>query len=514
MSCPVNKIDSNNTGLRIAEEACLKRLPSVGVDGRDPVWLPLEPNGYNDFGGQITNVARNPINPSRQRKKGSVTDLEASGGFTQDLTFDNTTRLLQGYIFADARHKPTTAPINGSASVTLSSVVAADNSYEAASGLANFLPGHLVLAAGFSNTANNGIKQVVSSLATEVVVSTTLVNETPSAAAKLSVVGYRFPISDAAIVMNGSLTRLTSVDANLDDLGLIPGEWIFLGGDTSLSRFANNRGFARVSVVTPGYIEFDKVDWSPVAESAGTFSIEIYFGTVIKNESDPLLIKRRSYQLERTLGQDADGTMSEYLIGAIPSELTINVPQAEKVTVDMMFMACDHTTRTGLEGVLGGARPSLVSEEAFNTSSDFSRIKLAVVSETDSNITPLFAFGTDLTIQLNNNVSANKALGVLGAFDMTAGTFEVGGSLTAYFADVNAVRAVRTNEDITLDVIMVRDNTGLLFDIPLLTLGNGRLNVEQDQPITLPLDTAAAESRFGHTLLVQSFPYLPSLAAA
>jgi len=49
----------------------------------------------------------------------------------------------------------------------------------------------------------------------------------------------------------------------------------------------------------------------------------------------------------------------------------------------------------------------------------------------------------------------------------------------------------------------------ILFDIPLLSLGDGRLSVEQDQPITLPLELMAAESSFGHTLLFQYFPYLP-----
>jgi hypothetical protein len=53
-----------------------------------------------------------------------------------------------------------------------------------------------------------------------------------------------------------------------------------------------------------------------------------------------------------------------------------------------------------------------------------------------------------------------------------------------------------------------------LFDIPLLTLGNGRLNVEQDKSIMLPLDTTAAQGKFGTTLMFQSFAYLPSSAAA
>src|SRR3546814_7132225 len=87
--CPKYKIDSNATGLRYAEEVCLKQLPTLAADGADPVWVALEPNTYSDFGGQVTTVARNPINQSRQRRKGVVTDLEASGGFQQDLTFFN-----------------------------------------------------------------------------------------------------------------------------------------------------------------------------------------------------------------------------------------------------------------------------------------------------------------------------------------------------------------------------------------------------------------------------------------
>jgi hypothetical protein len=72
------------------------------------------------------------------------------------------------------------------------------------------------------------------------------------------------------------------------------------------------------------------------------------------------------------------------------------------------------------------------------------------------------------------------------------------------------VQAVRNNEDVTIDIVMLKDNKGLLFDVPLLSLGDGRLGVEQDQAITLPLETNAAESKFQHTLLFMCFPYLPN----
>ncbi len=56
-----NKIDSNVTGLYIAEEEELKVLPDT------PVWYEQEPNSYSDLGGELTNTARSPITSSRQK---------------------------------------------------------------------------------------------------------------------------------------------------------------------------------------------------------------------------------------------------------------------------------------------------------------------------------------------------------------------------------------------------------------------------------------------------------------
>lgn len=581
--CPPKKIDSNATGARYAKERCLGELPPA------PVWHALEPNSYSDFGGQITTVARNPINQSRQRKKGVVTDLEASGGLNQDITLANTTDLLQGFLFADARERGTTASLV-EGDLALVSVVAADKEYTfrnahvaavavAAGGtgyrvgdvlsvtggtgvgraarayvagvnantgavtsvlvddngvygalpanpaattggfgvgatltltagvITGFAAGDLVLASGFGVASNNGLKTVVSMTGGLLEVAEVVVDEgAPPATAKLRTVAKRFDAAEMSIVMNGLLPRLTATTEDFLTMGFIPGEWVYLDG------LEDNVGFARIGAITADYLEFDKTDWTPVAEAGTGLTVTLYLGTIIRNEEDPALIKRTSYQLERTLGQDAAGTMSEYLIGAVANEFTLNVAQADKVTVDMTFMAIDHQQRDGTQGVKNGSRPALAVEDAFNTSSDFSRIKLSAVSDTNSDPVALFAFATDLTLTINNNVSANKAIGTLGAIDTSAGTFEVGGSITAYFSDINAVRAVRNNADITLDFIMVKNGAALLFDIPLLALGNGRLNVEQDQAVTLPLDTSAAESKFGNTLLVQVFPYLPTSA--
>lgn len=504
-----NKQDSNLTGLRFAEEASLKVLPG------SPVWYPLEPNSYSDFGGQIATVARNPINASRQRRKGVTTDLDASGGFNQDLTFNNTTRLLQGFFFADIEEKATNIHMNTTA-IPITGIVGSAKTYTAGSGMAGYLAGDLVLASGFSVAANNGLKHAgVPSTGTVLTVTETTTDEaSPPATGKVKRVGHELTTGGSAIVMNGTLVQLTDTTFDFTTLGLAAGEWVFVGGDATINAFANNApGFARVSRIIAGLLEFDKVGWTPVAESvtAGK-KIQIFFGDIIKNQPNPTNIKRRTYQLERQLGTDLVGTMSEYLVGAVANELKINISQADKVTIDLSFVAVDNEQRDGTTGLKSGTRPTLTPTDAYNTSSDFTRIKLATVS-TNASISPLFAFATDMNIDLKNNVTANKAVGVLGAFDTSAGTFEVDGSVTAYFADIAGVQAVRNNADITLDLALVKQNQGLLFDIPLLALGNGRLDVKQDQAITLPLDTNAAQSTFGWTLLFQSFEYLPAIAA-
>ena len=89
--------------------------------------------------------------------------------------------------------------------------------------------------------------------------------------------------------------------------------------------------------------------------------------------------------------------------------------------------------------------------------------------------------------------------------------------MEAYFADITAVSSIRNNDDITLDFAMVKGAAGLkagvLVDVPLITLGDGRLEVEQDEAITLPLEIpAGADVLFNHTLLMTFFDHLPDRA--
>lgn len=501
-----NKIDSNSTGLSIAYETQV-----IGVLPGTPIWYPLEPNTYSDFGPTIKTTPRNPITVTRQQKKGTTTDLDAAAGWNQDVTQNNMTRHLQSFFFAALREKPTTQPMNSAAIV----LTAVDSilGYEAAAGLGIFVANDLLLASGFGVTANNGLKVVSTASGTAVVtVPASAVEASPPAASGLKKVGVQFPSGDISFALNGNLSRIVSASNALAQLELIPGEWVYVGSDTTTHVSATQFGFARVSVVTAGYLELDKTDWTPAVDAGTGKTIQIYNGDLLRTEEDPANQKRFTGTLERSLSNAGTGAQAQYVIGAVANTMALNMPGQNKVTVDLSYMGIDGPYRDGATGIMPGTRLPLVSTDAYNTSSDFSRIKMSIVDPTTSKVSPLFAYVTDLTLNISNNVTSNKALGILGAFDMSAGIFAFTGKATAYFGDVDSLLAVRNNTSVTLDIVLVKNNSGMLFDVPLVTLGGALLAVEADKAITVPLDITGAESVFNHTTVYQNFLYLPSAA--
>ncbi len=623
--CPDNTVDSNITGLAIAEEVCPGILPNMDDDGFLPTWYEAEPNSYPDnFGGTLKTVARSPIKANRQRSKGVTVDLDAGGGWTTDYTQNNVTRLLQGYFFADAREKATSAPLN-----SLTPAVLTDSSTDTITGtdLPRMRAGDIVVVTG--STLNDGVPNIVASSSdTELVGSSNFVDETFPADAAVSVVGKAFgagavaitvsadvgtirlgtaPVAATAVytqitakpddgetvtigettytfrtapavaydvligasittavqnltaAINGATTLtpanpdvsavdggagVTTVTARLKGttentiattevvangswnhatltggtgvsllaLGMIPGEWGFLGGDGALNHFANNIGYFRVGSINDQNIVMDRTSWNVEAEAAGAFTIQIFTGVLIQNENDPALIKKRSYQLQRTLGRDADGTQSQYVTGAVPNTLDLNVATADKLTVDLAYIAMGVEYRTGAQGLKAGTIFPAANEDAINTSNDIYEMAMSVIDETNSNPTRLFGYLSEAKLSINNNASIIKGVSKLGGIGVNVGIFEVSGTATAYFQNVAANIAITENADVDQHFIVAKHNAGFVYDIGLLTLGGGNIKIEANKPITIPLTTDAGQNKNGSTLTLTDFGYLPTLA--
>lgn len=508
----LQKLDSNTTSLRIAEEA------SIGVLPGTPDWIAYEPNSYADFGAEVTAVSRAPINPDRQRKKGGKTDVDAAWGLSTDLTQTNLQNILQGFFFADLRPK-------GEEAVT--SVDGTAETYAVAE-TAGFFVGSLVFASGFTNAENNGLKRVTAvTLDTSIEVAEDIVDEgSPPSDAQLVVVGFQFDAGDLDVTAGagGNFPTYDTTTKDLTELGLVPGEWIYVGGDTSslaLGTTANN-GFKRVRSIATNALTIDKSDTALATEASTTETVQVFFGRVLKNETGTL-IKRRTYQAERQLGAPDDASPSDiqaqYEKGSVANELTLNQNTADKITADLGFVALDEDRIDAATALKSGNRPALVSESFFNTSSDVKRIALSRVVAGDEDPSPLFAFVQTFTLNINNQATVNKAIGTTGGFEITVGDFEVGGEFTAYFSDIDAVDAVNDQDDVSFDYHLVKSNKGISIDLPLLTLGDGRPNVTKDEPITIPLsheaaDGSSVDSGLDHTLLMSFYDYLPTAAAA
>lgn len=503
------KQDANLVGFYKKREATFGVIPATGE------WQTREPNSFDDFGADYTKVARRPFSPSRQRKKGSVTDLDADGGYNEDLTQNNMQAELEEFFFAALRKTPEQVNV---------AAVAATDDYTVASST-GFLSGSIVRATGFAIAANNGI-HVLNGItdATHVSTGDSLTDEAAAPAQKLKVVGFQFTAGDLEMTAaSGNTFLLTTTTQALDVLGLIPGQWVFIGGGLDADSFEPSAdefltGYARIAVdgITENAIAFDKSTFPPVTDAGAGKTVRIFFGDLVKNEDDPDLITRFSSVVERTLGRDDDGVQSEYLSGAVANEMTWNSPLANLVNLDLSYVANKAKTRNGLLGPLSArasnTRVAALGEDAFNTSSNIFRLRMSVVDPTTLNPTALFARVTEWSMSINNNVSSAKAQGVLGGFDTTVGNFDVDGEFTAYFSTVEAIHAVECNYDMTFDAIYAKANGGVYMDVPLIGLGGGRLDIEMDAAIMLPIETAAAESAFGHTALIGWFDYLPDAA--
>lgn len=503
-----NSINSNSTSLAFAEEQSLKVLPG------GPIWYGLEPNTYTEMGATFATIARTPITNTRQQAKGTITDLDAKAGFNTDLTQRNVTRLLQGFFFADAIEKMATNRFNFAA-IVITAVTVGPNTYTAAAGLNAFLVGHLVIAKGFTNAGNNGLK-FVSAIAAGVLTTTTageVAEAAPPAGASIEAVGYQFPASDLVLTIVGATVVLTSAAKDPTTFGLTVGEWIYVGGDGAAFKYATGATFfGRIKSISATQIILDATVGVPLADTGVGKTIQIFFGKVLQNAPLPANIKRRSYQLERQMGNDGAGIQSEILLGAIANELTINLQQASKVTIDLSFVGMDVSEVSGVTGIAAGTRVAAPAETAFNTSHDLVAARLAVIDPATSNPAALFAYLTDIKLSIKNGVAPNKALAVLGAFDAVQGNFVVDGTAVAYFATIAAASSIRNNSDVGLVSILAKSNSGIVMDLPLLQLGGGLAKVVKDKPVDIDLTTTGAQNAAGYTLLWNFFEYLPTIA--
>lgn len=487
MSCQRIAADTNATSLAVTKTA----TPEA-----DSVWFYQQPNDIGAFSPAIETVARSPISLSRQDQKGTITNLTANPAWPQDLTMDGIA--FWGDVALFTKWK---GPAAGALGYDVSSVTTSAYTVSANGALQERA---LAVASGFTNTANNGLKQVGNgSTPTSVIVTDTLISETIiPASAQLHECGFRFPDGDLQVDAVGNLTT-TATD--LTTLPINAGQNLWLGGEADVNKFdtAADYGLIRIVAIETNRLIIDKRQ-QPFAVDAGTGKqIDLYYGNwcrVVSVDHPDYTCTEMTVEIGYNLPA---GQAYEYSVQSVINTLALATPLTDKATLDFNFVAKDIPGATTTRKA--GTFRNFKSNEAFNTSADFARLRLQ--DKDENGLTTIF---TDHTTTINNNVTPKNVLGTLGAAGINVGQFQIEQSMTTLFTDIAVTTAIRNNATSGFDMSLRNNDGGFMVDIPEMTIGDGTKSFPTNDKVEIALTNNAYQSiKFGYTISLSLFRYLP-----
>ena len=144
--------------------------------------------------------------------------------------------------------------------------------------------------------------------------------------------------------------------------------------------------------------------------------------------------------------------------------------------------------------------------DVYNTSSDIGRLGRGVDPVDAAGVN----FVLEATVEINNNLRRQNAVGVFGAAGIGVGEFAVTGTLSTYFDNDEILQVILTNAETTLDlVVQGGDGRTVIFDLPRIKFAGGAPDVPgKNQDVTIPGTYQAILSAvFGYTLSVQRVSY-------
>lgn len=520
----MGRVLTNNTGLSYAIESALGIQPTAG-------WKILEPNTINNFGATVTTVARNPISTLRQRRKGAVTDLDSAVEFEADLTIDSFNDFIEGFCFAIG--------VNADMTITATAVGTTLDDYTVAALTAaqadklEFVVSayaSLIFGRGFTNAANNGLKEIdadIATSATSVSVVENLVDEAaPPANARIELAGLRSLAAAADFTWDydaGTETAQLISAADITDFsqfGLTPGQFVHIGSGITgavVNAFEDSAandmfGYARIRSIDTagGTITFDKLDAALKFDdlTAPTTAVDILFGDFIRNVAvDNADFIERSFHFEATFVNldNPPGDKYEYAAGNFCNSLAFNLPLTDKATMTPGFVGTDAQEATDTRATGAATALNPLGTAAYNTSADILRLRITEADE--AGLTTDFK---NVTLTLNNNVSPEKVLGLLGAKFLNAGNFEVNLEAQLLFTDSAVTGAIRENRTLTMDFRIKNDDGAVYFDIPSMILGGGDREFPVDESVLVNVTGEAFnDATLGTSLGVSSFPIVP-----
>lgn len=470
--------DVNATRLSVAK-VC---EPLVGTP-----WTIQQPNEISSFSADITKTQRTPISTDRSARKGTVTNIEVAPGFQTDVTLDTFRDWGDGFLYSRWV---------GAGAVDVDVTAVAADGYTVATMTTPLAAGTLVYASGFGTAANNGLKTVgASSTTTKIIVSGLTVEASPPAVARLYVVGVVGTAADIAVNANGDLTSTT---LDFTTLGLVVGQYVYVSGFTQTV----SSKMARVKSVTANLLSLDNSEF--VTETGTGKTVSIFTSSFVRNVPvDSTDFVKTEYTMEARY--NTDPVIYEYARGVSANQLTINAPLTEKMTMDMTFVAQDLSEPVDT-ALPGSGYNNYIENEAYNTVTNLNRIRLTGIDESG-----LSTYLKDVTVTVNNNVSGENVLGVMGAAFTNLGNLDVTMDTETVMTDGKVLAAIRNNQTVNFELAGVNGDGAIVINIPSMTLGDGSKNLATGEKVKVTVSgTAHQEESIGFMISFSVFPYLPA----
>ena len=479
------------SGNRVRHAKC--RETAFGVTPTSPALKDLRVT-TSTLNPNIETVMSQELRTDRQIPDQTTVAIKAAGDINFELSFNALDDFFEEVLQGAWATKPVIA--NTAAGTPISAL--STTTATVASGGAVFLSGMICLTTGFALAANNKTAVVASSTGTTIVfpASTFTADASPQTGATIRVVGFQGASGDITATSSG----LGSTTLDFTTLGISAGDWINVGGLTGSTYFATaaNNTFIRVTAIAAHALTCDNLPTGWAVDAGTGKTISIWYGDSVTNGTTLW-----SSTIERTF-TDQNAPTFEYYTGSVTNGVNLSLSSGQIITGSAAMIsqiAAYQTTR--VSGATDVAPPTY---PVLNATSNFGRIGVGGATLAGPN------YIMSATVDMNNNISPDMALGSLGAVAMNNGDFNVTGSLDVYFGDTTLLANLLNNAATSLNFIVSDVNSpreSYVIDFPQVKYTSGQIGgVAKNQPVKQTVGyRAVLSTTFGYTAKIVRFFY-------
>ena len=459
-----------------------------------------------------TTVVSEEIRPDRQISDLILVGAEAGGDTGIELSYQAFDALIQGALFStyqNTEKKVGTTEITGFGVGTID----VDNG-------GDFIVGQVTrLADLVTGDIGDGVYEITTILVNTLTVSPLpgsntnpiLGTEVADADTSLEVTGFIAQTAgDITLTVSGSVTTIQFPAGALDDamgtgIPMQAGAWLKL---QDFATVGNNVWLRADTVDLTADTVTTGTQTGMATDAAATERVQAFYGSRLQNGADA--IAGNQFAVERRFN-DHNPVTRELFLGMALNNFNLNLsPQA---------IAVGSLTWFGFNSAVSNNSPSYPELyenppvdipapqfDVYNTSSDIGRLGRGVDAVDAAGLN----FVLESTIEINNNLRRQPAVGVFGAAGLGVGEFSVTGTLSTYFDNDDILQVILANEETSLDLITQGgDGRSMVFDMPRIKFSAGAPDVPgKNQDVTLPGQYQAILSQtLGYTMSTQNVSY-------